>query len=68
MSEGLKRLKEGDFNVMKQESLPDGSVLVTLYKYGDARAVKFRVRNLYQPDEEELNVNTGKRIAKRDLQ
>ena len=65
--EGLKKLKSGDFNDMSQEWQPDGSVIITLSKRGEDKVYKLRVRNLYQPDEEELDVTTGKPIAKRNL-
>ena len=56
---GLERLKSGDFNDMSQERLPDGSILVTLSKRGAASPCKFRVRNLYQPGEEVVDLETG---------
>jgi hypothetical protein len=68
MSEGLKKLKEGDFNYMGQEQQPDGSVIITLSKQGEDKVYKFRVRNLYQPDEEELDVNTGQPINEGNIQ
>lgn len=67
MSKGLDKLKSGDFNNMDQEKQPDGSVVITLSKRGVKKAYKFRVKNLYKSDEEELNVNTGKPIAKGNL-
>ena len=64
---GLEKLKLGDFNDMSQEQQPDGSVIITLSKRGEDKVYKFRVRNLYQPDEEELDVITGEPIAKGNL-
>jgi len=66
--EGLKKLKSGDFNYMSQEWQPDGSVIITLSKRGENKVYHFRVRNLYQPGEKEVNIATGKPIAKRNLQ
>ncbi|MBA7571009.1 hypothetical protein ES708_12765 [subsurface metagenome] len=63
----LQRLKEGKFNDMSQVRQPDGSVIVTLVDNKKGRTYKFRVRDLYGPNEEVLNVATGKPIAKRDL-
>lgn len=54
MEEGLIRLKTGNFNEMKQEPQPDGSVVITLHKRGEKRVFKFRVKNLYQENEEIL--------------
>lgn len=68
MSQGLKKLKSGDFNDMSQEQLPDGSQIITLSKRGKAKIYRFRVRNLYQPDEEEVDIDTGKPITKRSVQ
>jgi len=63
----LERLHKGDFNDMMQEWQPDGSVIITLFKQGESKVHKLRVRKLYQFDEEELDVATGKPIAKRDI-
>jgi len=52
--EGLRRLYSGDFNHMSQERQPDGSVIITLSKRGEGRFYRFRVRDLYGPDEEIL--------------
>jgi len=60
---GLEKLKTGDFNYMMQEQQPDGSVIITLSKRGEGKVYKFRVRNLYQPDEKEVDLETGKRIT-----
>jgi len=65
--EGLQKLKSGDFNYMSQEWQPDGSVIITLSKRGEHKVHRFRVRDLYGPNEEEVNLATGKPIAKRDL-
>lgn len=59
---GLEKLKSGDFNDMSQERQSDGSVIVTLSKRSEGIVYKFRVRNLYKPDEEELDVVTGEPI------
>lgn len=52
--EGLKKLKGGDFNNMSQKPLPDGSVVITLSKRGEGKVYRFKVRDLYGPDEEVL--------------
>lgn len=62
MNEGRRKLKSGDFNVMEQEILPDGSVLITLSSRKYKRVYVFRVRNLYQRNEEVLDVATGEPI------
>lgn len=46
-----EKLQAGDFNYMRQEKQPDGSVLVTLTKRGDNHVYKMWVRDLYQPTE-----------------
>jgi hypothetical protein len=51
---GLEKLKSGDFNAMDVECLADGSQIITLHKEGEAQNYRFRVRNLYKPDEQEL--------------
>lgn len=53
-SEGLAKLKASSFNVMCQESQPDGSVLITLSKRGEGKVYRFRVMNLYKANEEIL--------------
>lgn len=65
--EGLKKLKSGDFNSMGQEWQPDGSVIITLSKRSENKTYRFRVRDLYGPNEEELDIDTGKPIAKRHI-
>jgi len=62
-----EKYEAGDFNDTQWEWQPDGSVIITLSKRGEDKVYKFRVRNLYQPDEEELDVVTGDPIAKRNL-
>lgn len=54
MSEGLTKLKSGDFNDMEQEPLNDGSVIVTLSKRGEGKTYRFRVKDLYKDTEEVL--------------
>jgi hypothetical protein len=49
--EGIRKLYAGDFNTMSQKQQPDGSVIVTLRKDGEDKAYRFRVRDLYGPDE-----------------
>ena len=64
MKTGLQRLKAGDFNTMHVEHLSDGSQIVTLVKDGWGGSVKFRVLHLYEPGEQELDIVTGKPVAK----
>ena len=54
MQEGLRRLYRGDFNYMSQERQPDGSVIITLAKEGEAQIYRFKVKNLYGENEEVL--------------
>lgn len=63
----LQKLHKGDFNNMEQEWLPDGSVIITLAKRKERKVYKFRVRDLYGKNEQEVDIATGKPIAKRDL-
>ena len=53
--EGLRKLKEGDFNDMSQEGQPDGSVIITLSKRGEGLLYKFKVKDLYGPNEQVLS-------------
>lgn len=57
--EGLKKLKEGNFNHMRQEQKPDGSVIITLTSRKWEGVERFRVRDLYGPDEQLLDLDTG---------
>lgn len=50
--EGLEKLYCGDFNSMKQERQPDGSIIVTLSKRGEDKVYRFRVKDLYGEHEE----------------
>jgi hypothetical protein len=52
--EGLRKLYRGDFNSMHVETLPDGSQRITLVKDDEDKVYRFRVKNLYQEDEEVL--------------
>jgi len=58
-SKELKQYKKGNFNQASFERQSDSSIIVTMHRRGEKKLTKFRVRNLYQPDEEELDVNTG---------
>lgn len=67
---GLQRLYSGDFNSMQVECLPDGTQRITLVKDGDSIVHRFRVKNLYQVNEEllkheEIIVKIPKHIKKR---
>lgn len=59
MVEALKKLKEGDFNNMEQKRLDDGSVIITLTSRKWPGVERFRVRDLYGPNEEVVDVDTG---------
>jgi len=63
----LKVLHKGDFNDMEQHWLNDGSVIIHLHKRRGKKHYHFRVKNLYQPNEEEVDIDTGKPIAKGSL-
>ena len=52
--EGLRKLYSGDFNTMRQEWQPDGSVIITLSKRGEDKSYRFRVKDLYGENEEVL--------------
>ena len=54
MLEGLRRLYSGDFNVWREEEGPDNSVIITLYKDGETKSYRFRVKDLYGEHEEVL--------------
>ena len=51
---GHTKLYSGDFNTMAQQCQPDGSVIITLSKRGEKVTYRFRVRDLYGPQEELL--------------
>lgn len=51
---GIEKLKTGDFNNMSQEGQGDGSVIITLSKRGEGKVYKFKVKDLYGPNEEVL--------------
>jgi hypothetical protein len=68
MRTGLEKLHSGDFNDMMQERQPDGSVIITLSSRNYPEVYKFRVRNLYQPNEEELDATTGEPINEGNIQ
>lgn len=57
------KLRSGDFNTMNVEQQADGSQVITLTKEGDDKVYRFRVRNLCQPDEQEVDYATGEPIA-----
>ncbi len=44
-------LRLGDFNFMSQTKLADGTVEITLTKYGDPHVYWLWVRDLYKPTE-----------------
>ncbi|MBA7714550.1 hypothetical protein ES703_123576 [subsurface metagenome] len=55
----LQMLKKGDFNDLNQEWQPDGSVIITLAKRGKAKVYRFRVKDLYGKNEQEVDIDTG---------
>ena len=59
MTEGLAKLKNGEFNNMNQKWLPDGSVFITLMGHSWPEPLQFRVRDLYKENEELLDIETG---------
>lgn len=67
LTANLARLHDGDFNYMGQEQQSDGTVLITLAKDGEPKGYRFRVRDLYGPNEEEVDYATGKPIPKGDI-
>jgi len=52
---------------MNQFQQPDGSIIIALAKRGQKKVHRFRVKNLYQPNEEEVDIDTGKPKPKRNL-
>ncbi|GAI10745.1 unnamed protein product [marine sediment metagenome] len=67
MSEALRRYKKGKFNRAEVVIQSDGSQVFTLAEEGKKKVYKFRVKNLNQPNEEEVDIDTGKPIIKRNL-
>lgn len=55
MSLGMDKLKAGDFNNLNQHWQDDGSVIITLFKRGEGKVYKLRVKDLYKPTEEVLS-------------
>lgn len=55
----IEEYKKGRFNQAYIEQQADGSQLFTLTRDNSYGVAKFRVRNLYQPGEEELDIDTG---------
>lgn len=64
---GLQKLRSGDFNTMNVKKQPDGSEIITLSSDHYPEVYRFRVRNLYEKDEEVWDNATGKPIPSRDL-
>ena len=63
----IDKYKSGDFNNTSWQWQPDGSVIITLSSSNEPEVYKFRVKNLDQENEEELDVSTGEPISKGDL-
>ena len=59
----LKRLHQGKFNTMNQEWQPDGSVRITLVDRLADKVYKFRAKDLYGENEQEVDIDTGQPIA-----
>jgi hypothetical protein len=57
--EGLEALKAGAFNNMSVWPQDDGSQVIALYHRESRQTWTFRVRDLYGPGEQLLNVETG---------
>ena len=51
---GREKLQTGDFNIMGQETQPDGSKIVTLSSSHYPGTYRFRAKNLYKVNEEIL--------------
>jgi len=60
--EGLRVLREGPVNEIGQLPLDDGTVIVDLESRKLGKRWRFRVRDLYGPNEEVVDVDTGKPI------
>lgn len=55
----INRYKKGKFSEAHIEHLTDGSQRITLIVDSEGEVGKFRVKNLGQSNEEEVDVNTG---------
>jgi len=64
---GIEKLKTGDFNAMHASKGPNGVEEITLSSEHYPETYRFRVRNLYQKDEEVFDADTGQFIPTRDL-
>lgn len=60
MVEGLNKLRTGDFNGLTDEEQPDGSHIITLSSRKYEQVYVFRVKNLYEKDEQLLDIETGR--------
>jgi len=63
----IDRYKKGKWNYANIEERPDGSQVITLYREGDKKPSIFRVKNLYQDNEQEVDIDTGQAISKGNL-
>ena len=52
IEEGLVKLYTGDFSNLSSEEQPDGSKIYKLTKQGENKTYVFRVKNMYQENEE----------------
>lgn len=60
---GRDKLRTGDFNTMNQEWQPDGSVIITLTSRKWEGVERFRVKDLYKENEQEVDIDTGQPIT-----
>lgn len=51
---GIGKLKAGDFNNRIDEVQADGFIIISLSKRGEGKSYRFKVRDLYGPNEEVL--------------
>ena len=52
--EGINRLKTGGLNYIRQETQPDGSVIITSYRRSEGKVYRFCVADLYGKQEKVL--------------
>jgi hypothetical protein len=67
VKKGLEKLKSGDFNTMNVSKGPDGVETIILSSEHYPEVYQFRVKNLYQENEEVFDGDTGQFKPTRDL-